>query len=75
MKQKHLLQLEQQKHTHRKELSMKEKSVLVKMLAEKVISGEVKIEQIGNRLNFKQRVIAYVEYLKSLENKEEKQEV
>lgn len=52
---------------------MKEKSVLVKMLAEKVISGEVKIEQIGNRLNFKQRVIAYVEYLKSLEK--EKQEV
>ena len=54
---------------------MKERSVLVKMLAEKVISGEVKIEQIGNRLNFKNRVIAYVEYLKSLENKEEKQEV
>ncbi len=52
---------------------MKEKSVLVKMLAEKVISGEVKIEQIGNRLNFKQRVIAYVEYLKSLEK--ENQEV
>ena len=44
------------------------------MLAEKVISGEVKIEQIGNRLNFKQRVIAYVEYLKSLKA-EEKQEV
>lgn len=54
---------------------MKEKSVLVKMLAEKVISGEVKIEQIGNRLNFRKRVIAYVEYLKSLEHKEEKQEV
>lgn len=53
---------------------MKEKSVLVKMLAEKVIKGEVKIEQIGNRLNFKNRVIAYVEYLKSLEN-EENQEV
>lgn len=50
---------------------MKEKSVLVKMLAEKVINGEVKIEQIGNRLNFKNRVIAYVEYLKSLEAKEE----
>lgn len=50
---------------------MKEKSVLVKMLAEKVISGEVKIEQIGNRLNFKQRTIAYVEYLKTLENKEQ----
>lgn len=50
---------------------MKEKSVLVKMLAEKVISGEVKIEQIGNRLNFRKRVIAYVEYLKSLEAKEE----
>lgn len=54
---------------------MKEKSVLVKMLAEKVIGGEVKIEQIGNRLNFKNRVIAYVEYLKSLEHKEENQEV
>ena len=54
---------------------MKEKSVLVKMLAEKVISGEVKIEQIGNRLNFKKRVIAYVEYLKSLKAEEEKQEV
>lgn len=54
---------------------MKEKSVLVKMLAEKVIKGEVKIEQIGNRLNFKQRVIAYVEYLKSLEAEKEKQEV
>lgn len=54
---------------------MKEKSVLVKMLAEKVISGEVKIEQIGNRLNFKNRVIAYVEYLKSLEHKKENQEV
>lgn len=53
---------------------MKEKSVLVKMLAEKVISGEVKIEQIGNRLNFRQRTIAYVEYLKSLK-KEENQEV
>lgn len=53
---------------------MKEKSVLVKMLAEKVIEGKVKIEQIGNRLNFRQRTIAYVEYLKSLE-KEEKQEV
>lgn len=52
---------------------MKEKSVLVKMLAEKVISGEVKIEEIGNRLNFKNRVIAYVEYLKSLEK--ENQEV
>lgn len=53
---------------------MKEKSVLVKMLAEKVISGEVKIEEIGNRLNFRQRTIAYVEYLKSLKS-EEKQEV
>lgn len=53
---------------------MKEKSVLVKMLAEKVISGEVKIEEIGNRLNFRQRTIAYVEYLKSLKA-EEKQEV
>lgn len=53
---------------------MKERSVLVKMLAEKVINGEVKIEQIGNRLNFKQRVIAYVEYLKSLEHKEEHKE-
>lgn len=52
---------------------MKEKSVLVKMLAEKVISGEVKIEQIGNRLNFRQRTIDYVEYLRSLEK--EKQEV
>lgn len=52
---------------------MKEKSVLVKMLAEKVISGEVKIEEIGNRLNFRQRVIAYIEYLKSLEK--ENQEV
>lgn len=52
---------------------MKEKSVLVKMLAEKVISGEVKIEEIGNRLNFRQRTIAYVEYLRSLE--EENQEV
>jgi hypothetical protein len=48
---------------------MKEKSVLVKMLAEKVIKGEVKIEEIGNRLNFRQRTIAYVEYLKTLENK------
>lgn len=54
---------------------MKEKSVLVKMLAEKVIKGEVKIEQIGNRLNFRKRVIAYVEYLKSLEAEKEKQEV
>lgn len=54
---------------------MKEKSVLVKMLAEKVISGEVKIEQIGNRLNFRKRVIAYVEYLKSLETEKENQEV
>lgn len=53
---------------------MKEKSVLVKMLAEKVISGEVKIEEIGNRLNFRQRTIAYVEYLKSFKA-EEKQEV
>lgn len=48
---------------------MKEKSVLVKMLAEKVISGEVKIEEIGNRLNFKKRVKAYVEYLKSIKDK------
>lgn len=44
------------------------------MLAEKVISGEVKIKEIGNRLNFRQRTIAYVEYLKSLKA-EEKQEV
>lgn len=50
---------------------MKEKSVLVKMLAEKVIKGEVKIEEIGNRMNFRQRTIAYVEYLRSLENKEQ----
>ena len=52
---------------------MKEKSVLVKMLAEKVIKGQVKIEQIGNRLNFRKRVVAYIEYLKSLEK--ENQEV
>lgn len=45
------------------------------MLAEKVIEGEVKIEEIGNRLNFRQRTIAYVEYLKTLEAKEGKQEV
>lgn len=54
---------------------MKEKSVLVKMLAEKVISGEVKIEQIGNKLNFRKRTIAYVEYLRSLEKEEKAQEV